>query len=108
MGQRAEILEAYRNGEDIDRDIRLRSDVQLRFRGGWKAKVDTIFLQYEPRYEEYPHFNGYAHAPGNDDYVSDWLEADDITNVDLSDYMAGYDIIDLEGLIADHPEIFYS
>lgn len=108
MGQRAEVLEAYQNKKYIDTDVRLYSDLELRFRGGWKSRVDTVYLQYEPNYEEFAHFTGYAHAPEGDNYVSDWLDVNDITNVDLSDYMSGCDIIDLEGIIADFPEIFYS
>ncbi len=108
MSQRDEILQAYLNEEDIDTDIQLYSDTYLKFSRGFKAKVDTVYIQYEPDYEDYPHFVGYAHAPESGDYVSDWLDAEDFPDVDLSSYMDGCDIIDLQGLIEDHPEIFYS
>lgn len=98
------ILEAYKNAKDIDEDTWIRSDARVTFFSGFDAKVDTTFLVYEPRYNSYPRFKGFAHTPKGH-YDWDYLTADDIVNFDLDDYMDDIDIIDLEGMLAANPRI---
>ena len=112
MSQRKKILDAWFAGEPFDEDVKLKSDAKISFsRGAYKVKVDTVFLIYEPNVSEYPHFCGYAHND-NGGYDWDYLSPEEITNVDLDEYMQDpsepWNITDLEGIIVDHPEIFWS
>lgn len=112
MSRKDDILRAYLSGEDFDVDVKLYSDKKISFyRGGARFKVDTVFITFEPWNDPYPFLQGFAHSD-NGDYSGEYLEPDDIINVDLYDYMEDeaepYFITDFEGLVADHPEIFYS
>lgn len=111
MAKKNELLKLYRSREEIDIDTKLGSDLMVRFSHGWKAKVDTVFLIWEPWWgQKYPKFRGYAHIPEGDGYDWEYLTAWDIdVEFDISPYMSGEDITDFEGLLNDHfSEIFYT
>ena len=99
------VLEAFRNNEDIDEDTYIQADTEVEFSNGFTETVDTIYLVYEPRYNKYPRFKGFAHTPKGG-YDWDYVDVYDITNFDLDEYMDGINIIDLEKMLVDHPDIF--
>jgi hypothetical protein len=99
------VLEAFHNNEDIDEDTYIQADTEVEFSNGFTETVDTIYLVYESRYNKYPRFKGFAHTPKGG-YDWDYVDVYDITNFDLDEYMDGINIIDLEKMLADHPEIF--
>lgn len=92
------LLKKLQEDKEFDEDIKLTSDAKVSFCGGrFSIKVDTIFLKKEI-YNDYAVLLGYAHdEKGGYDY--DYLTADDITNIDLDDYMYDTRIINIEKFI---------
>lgn len=87
-------------------ETKLHSDHRVQMQSG-SFPVDNIVIENSNEYLSYPALKGFAHDDsGSYDY--DYLKASDIKDVDLSPYMSkGIDILDLDKLIEDHPEIFY-
>lgn len=90
----------------LDIETNLRSDYYIRMKSG-KEKVDTVYLQYEPSIDDYPHLVGYAH---DDEGHYDWayLDSSYIENLDVSPYMdSDGNIIDVNRMIEENPDYFY-
>lgn len=95
----------YKRSRDIDIDTTLGCNRSIRV-GNSRAPVDTIYIQFQSRFDKYPSLVGYAHLD-NGGYDHEYLSATDIRNYDLSRYMNGTDITDLEGMLRDNPSILF-
>ena len=95
----------YKKLRDIDIDTTLSCNRSIRV-GNYRARVDTIYIQFQSGFDKYPKLVGYAHLD-NGGYDHEYLSADDIRNYDLSRYMNGTDITDLEGMLRDNPSILF-
>lgn len=99
-----EIIQKYKDYEDIETAFRSNATVPK------SGRVDTIYVEYGSSLEwedpnHYWYLVGYAH--GDPGYSSDILSANDILDCDVSSYMDGYYITDLEGMVQAYPEMFY-
>lgn len=94
------IMQCYRKGE-MDEETALIGYLP------YKGDTFNVFVQFIDDIDKYPRLIGYFGDGSYDDYTSTPLKADDIENCNLSAYMNGYDIIDLEGMLRDNPEMFY-
>ena len=95
----------YKKLRDIDIDTTLLCNRSIRV-GNYRARVDTIYIQFQSGFDKYPKLVGYAHLD-NGGYDHEYLSADDIHNYDLSRYMNGTDITDLDGMLRDNPSILF-
>lgn len=99
-------IKAASSQDFLDIETNLRSNSKIKMSSGsWK--VDTIYLMYDPTVDDAPHLVGYAHD-NDGNYDRDALTADEIVNCDLSAYMDGIDVVDVEGMINDNPKYFYT
>ena len=95
----------YKRSRDIDIDTTLACNRSIQV-GNSRAPVDTVYIQFQSSLGKYPSLVGYAHLD-NGGYDHEYLSATDIRNYDLSRYMNGTDITDLEGMLRDNPSILF-
>lgn len=98
-----EIREELKKGNYVDTDVKLLTDSKIEVQGSYH-KVRTVFLQGDIN-DIGLCFVGYAFNDEGE-YNHQPLEPEEIKGVDLTPYMEGWMIKDIEGIFRKHPEIF--